>query len=116
MTVDQHNGTTVFPNVFKLAGATTRGSLGIPRLTIYPSLHYTASGVWCSVDNPNGLAEPDAPNGGTVFVLPCWHRINAKVASPVFSLLASVEGTTVCLAIPHLGDHRALMKEIAGGT
>ena len=29
-----------------------------------------------------------------------WHRINAKVASHVFSLLASVEGTTVCLEIP----------------
>ena len=28
------------------------------------------------------------------------HRINAKVASHVFSLLASVEGTTVCLEIP----------------
>ena len=29
-----------------------------------------------------------------------WHRINAKVASHVFSLLALVEGTTVCLEIP----------------
>ena len=29
-----------------------------------------------------------------------WHRINAKVASHVFSLLASVEGTKVCLEIP----------------
>ena len=29
-----------------------------------------------------------------------WHRINAKVASHVFSLLASVEGTAVCLEIP----------------
>ena len=28
-----------------------------------------------------------------------WHRINAKVSSHVFSLLASVEGTTVCLEI-----------------
>ena len=33
----------------------------------------------------------------------CWMKhigINAKVASRVFSLLASVEGTTVCLKIP----------------
>ena len=33
----------------------------------------------------------------------CWMKhigINAKVASHVFSLLASVEGTTVCLEIP----------------
>ena len=29
-----------------------------------------------------------------------WHRINAEVASHVFSLLASVEGTTFCLEIP----------------
>ena len=29
-----------------------------------------------------------------------WHCINAKVASHVFSLLASLEGTTVCLEIP----------------
>ena len=29
-----------------------------------------------------------------------WHRINAKVASHVFSLLALVEGTTGCLEIP----------------
>ena len=29
-----------------------------------------------------------------------WHRINAKVAPHVFSLLALVEGTTVCLEIP----------------
>ena len=29
-----------------------------------------------------------------------WHRINAKVASHVFSLLASAEGTTVCLKYP----------------
>ena len=29
-----------------------------------------------------------------------WHCINAKVASHVFSLLALVEGTTVCLEIP----------------
>ena len=29
-----------------------------------------------------------------------WQRINAKVASHVFSLHASVEGTTVCLEIP----------------
>ena len=63
-----------------------------------------------------------------------WHRINAKVASHVFSLRASVEGTTVCfentLATPpppqetviwrpspppHPGDHRALTREFAGG-
>ena len=33
----------------------------------------------------------------------CWIKhigINAKVASHVFSLLALVEGTTVCLEIP----------------
>ena len=33
----------------------------------------------------------------------CWMKhigINAKVASHVFSLFASVEGTTVCLEIP----------------
>ena len=29
-----------------------------------------------------------------------WHRINTKFASHVPSLLASVEGTTVCLEIP----------------
>ena len=64
-----------------------------------------------------------------------WHRINAKVASHVFSLLASVEGTTVCLEIPlqsppppretvtrrpspptpHPGDRRALIWEFARG-
>ena len=64
-----------------------------------------------------------------------WHRINAKVASHVFSLLASVEGTTVCLEIPlqsppppgrpslgdrlppppHPGDRRALTREFARG-
>ena len=60
--------------------------------------------------------------------------INAKVASHVFLLLASVEGTTVCLEIPlqspppplgdrHLatvsppypGDRRALTREFARG-
>ena len=63
-----------------------------------------------------------------------WHRINAKVASHVFSLLASVEGTTVCLEIPlqsprprgdrhlatvsppHPGDCRALTREFARGV
>ena len=30
----------------------------------------------------------------------CWQSITAKVASLVFCLLASVEGTTVCLEIP----------------
>ena len=63
-----------------------------------------------------------------------WHRINAKVASHVFSLLASVEGTTVCLEIPlqsppppgdrhlatvsppHPGDRRALTREFARGV
>ena len=30
----------------------------------------------------------------------CWQRISAKVASHVFSLLASVEGTTVCFELP----------------
>ena len=62
-----------------------------------------------------------------------WHRINAKVASHVFSLLASVEGTTVCLEIPlqsppppghrhlvtvsppHPGDRRALPWDFARG-
>ena len=49
-----------------------------------------------------------------------WHRINAKVASHVFSLLASVEGTTVCLEIPLQsppppGDRRALTREFARG-
>ena len=64
-----------------------------------------------------------------------WHRINAKVASHVFSLLASVEGTTVCLEIPlqsrpppppghrhlvtvsppHPGDRRALPRDFARG-
>ena len=62
-----------------------------------------------------------------------WHRINAKVASHVFSLLASMEGTTVCLEIPlqspppretvtwrpspppHPGDRRALTREFARG-
>ena len=63
-----------------------------------------------------------------------WHRINAKVASHVFSLHASVEGTTVCLEIPlqspptppgdrhlatvsppHPGDRRALTREFARG-
>ena len=29
-----------------------------------------------------------------------WHCINAKVTSLVFSLLALVEGTAVCLEIP----------------
>ena len=61
--------------------------------------------------------------------------INAKVASHVFSLLASVEGTTVCLEIPlqsppppgrpslgdrppppHPGDRRALTREFARGA
>ena len=60
--------------------------------------------------------------------------INAKVASHVFSLLASVEGTTVCLEIPlqsppppgdchlatvsppHPGDRRALTWEFARGA
>ena len=64
-----------------------------------------------------------------------WHRINAKVTSHVFSLLASVEGTTVCLEIPlqspppppgdrplatvsppHPGDRRALPREFARGA
>ena len=62
-----------------------------------------------------------------------WHRINAKVASHVLSLLASVEGTTVCLEIPlqsppppgrpslgdclppQPGDRRALTREFAEG-
>ena len=61
--------------------------------------------------------------------------INAKVASHVFSLLAAVEGTTVCLEIPlqsppppretvtwrpspppHPGDRRALTREFARGA
>ena len=60
--------------------------------------------------------------------------INAKVASHVFSLLASVEGTIVCLEIPlqsppppgdrhlatasppHPGDRRALTREFARGA
>ena len=63
--------------------------------------------------------------------------INAKVASHMFSLLASVEGTTVCLEIPlqspppretvtwrpsppppptHPGDRRALPREFARGA
>ena len=61
--------------------------------------------------------------------------INAKVASHVFSLLASVEGTTDCLEIPlqsppppgdrhlatvspppHPGDRRALTREFARGA
>ena len=59
--------------------------------------------------------------------------INAKVASHVSSLLASVEGTTVCLEIPlqsppretvtwrpspppHPGDRRALTREFARGA
>ena len=29
-----------------------------------------------------------------------WHHINSKVASHLFSLLASVQGTTVCLETP----------------
>ena len=63
-----------------------------------------------------------------------WQSINAKVASPVICLLASVEGTTVCLEIPlrspnappgdrHLatvsgpmGDHRALQGDISRGV
>ena len=63
-----------------------------------------------------------------------WHRINAKVTSHMFSLLALVEGTTVCLEIPlqspppppgdrhlatvsppHPGDRRALTREFARG-
>ena len=64
-----------------------------------------------------------------------WQRINAKVTSHMFSFLASVEGTTVCLEIPlqspppppgrpslgnrppppHPGDHRALTREFARG-
>ena len=62
-----------------------------------------------------------------------WHRINAKFAPHVFSLLASVEGTTVCLEIPlqsppppghrhlvtvsppHPGDRRALPRDFARG-
>ena len=67
----------------------------------------------------------------------CWMKhigINAKVASHVFSLLASVEGTTVCLEIPlqsppppgdrhlatvsppHPGDRRVLTREFARGA
>ena len=50
--------------------------------------------------------------------------INAKVASHVFSLLASVEGTTVCLEIPLQsrppppppGDRHALTWEFARGA
>ena len=50
-----------------------------------------------------------------------WHRINAKVASHVFSLLASVEGTTACVEIPLQppppppGDRRGLTREFARG-
>ena len=63
-----------------------------------------------------------------------WQSINPKVASPVFCLLASVEGTTVCLEMPlqtpppqgvgdrHLatpppqgGDRHALGGDFGGG-
>ena len=62
-----------------------------------------------------------------------WQSINAKIASPVFCLLPSVEGATVCLEIPlqppppppgrpslgdpppAMGDRCSLQGEIARG-
>ena len=89
---------------------------------------------------PQTPAQPTQPTmafGSSItFVLDetHWHRINAKVASHVSSLLASVEGTTVCLEIPlqsppppgdrhlvtvsppHPGDRRALPRDFARGA
>ena len=44
--------------------------------------------------------EQSQPPNGLVLDETHWHHINVKVASHVFSLLASVEGTTACLEIP----------------
>ena len=44
MSVDHHNGTTVFPNVVQLTGATAGGSLGIPRLAVY-FLHHAEQDI-----------------------------------------------------------------------
>ena len=80
------------------------------------------------------ILSPKALYGCVVLDEIHWHRINAKVASHVFSLLASVEGTTVCLEIPlqsppppgdrhlvtvsppHPGDRRALPRDFARGA
>ena len=68
----------------------------------FPLLQIKHLCVFCGILSPKALSFPHSFGSSITFVLDGthWHRINAKVASHVFSLLASVEGTTVCLEIP----------------